>query len=360
MKNIAKITVLFLLVFSLCGCSSNYITLNDMAIVSSILIDKEDDKYISYIELYKEEKSENKSKKISYFVNGTGKTIKSSILNATESVSKTLYFVHINAIIFSKNIAENNLQDVFDYLVTRVQLNSNYYLLISDNIKELMDAKDNDNPILGEKINKLVNNSTNSGVMVNFDFLEKLKNFTSSNKDIYLNKVEVKDDNVTIDKGYYFSDTKLVGNLTEDDLKLINLFKDTKNIYFTYFYKDAFYTLKIDQVNVKYDIKDKIYVTLNIKANVDTSQHELDLDKIEVIREINKHTKNSLNDKLTVFINNLKENNSDILGINNYIYRIYGRKKLDFFKDETVIKVNVNINKKGLIHSTLGGQYEKK
>ena len=41
-----------------------------MAIVSSIIIDKEDDKYITHIEIYKEEKSENKSKKESFFIKG--------------------------------------------------------------------------------------------------------------------------------------------------------------------------------------------------------------------------------------------------------------------------------------------------
>ena len=43
-----------------------------------------------------------------------------------------------------------------------------------------------------------------------------------------------------------------------------------------------------------------------------------------------------------------------------YIYKIYGKKKLDFFKDDFDIKVNVVINKKGLVHDTLGGNYHEK
>ena len=59
-------------------------------------------------------------------------------------------------------------------------------------------------------------------------------------------------------------------------------------------------------------------------------------------------------------LNRLKKDKSDILGINNYIYKIYGKKKLDFFKDDFDIKVNVVINKKGLVHDTLGGNYHEK
>ena len=358
---IYKLIILLLIPIILTGCDTNYQALNDMVLVSSVLIDKDNDgNYVTYIELYKEEKSENKSKKTSYFVKGIGKTIKSSMIDASSSVSKNLYYVHINAVIFSKKVSETNMEDLFNYLVSKVQINSNYYILISDNIKELLDTKDSDNSILGEKIEKLIANSSNSGTMANYDFMEKLRNFTNANKDIYLNKIEVRNDLTTIKDGYYFNGKKLVGELSNDELKLINLFKNTKNIYFTFFYKDNYYNLKIDSCDIKYSIKDKIYINLNIKANIDTSSEYFKIDNIDVINELNKHTEDSLKEKLYSFLNKIKNDKSDLLGINNYIYRIYGKKKLDFFKDDFSVKTNVVINKKGLVHDTLGGYYEEK
>ena len=56
LKNIIKMFTLLIIMFSMTGCNSNYMSLNDMAIVSSIIIDKKDDKYITHIEIYKEEK----------------------------------------------------------------------------------------------------------------------------------------------------------------------------------------------------------------------------------------------------------------------------------------------------------------
>lgn len=356
-----RILLLFLITITLSGCSTNYQSLNDMAIVSSVLIDKdEDNNFITYIELYKEEKSENKSKKVSYFVKGLGKSIKSSMNNAASSISKNLYYVHINAVIFSKDVASTNMEDLFNYLVSRVQINSNYYILISDDIKELLDTKDNDNDILGEKIDKLINNSSNSGTMANYDFMEILRNFTSPNKDIHLNKISERNDITTIKDGYYFNGEKLAGELDNNDLKLINLFKKSNNIYFTYKYNKDYYNLKIDSSNVSYNIKDKINIKLDIKADIDTAGENIKTANINVVEKLNKHTAQSIEHDLNNLLNRLKKDKSDILGINNYIYKIYGKKKLDFFKDDFDIKVNVVINKKGLVHDTLGGNYHEK
>ena len=62
LTKLKKIIFLIILLLSITGCNSSYNNLNDMAIVSSFLVDKKDDKYEVYIELYKEEKSENKCK----------------------------------------------------------------------------------------------------------------------------------------------------------------------------------------------------------------------------------------------------------------------------------------------------------
>ena len=59
-----KILLLFLITITLSGCTTNYQSLNDMAIVSCVLIDKdEDNNFITYIELYKEKKVKIKVKK---------------------------------------------------------------------------------------------------------------------------------------------------------------------------------------------------------------------------------------------------------------------------------------------------------
>lgn len=351
-----KIIFLLIIIFSISGCNSSYHNLNDLAIVSSFLVDKKEDKYEVHIELYKEEKSENKSKKVSYFIKGQGINLRDAIMDASSQVSKTLYFNHINAVIFSKDAIDGNLEYMFNYLEKRIQVNSNYYILISDKLDELMKSKDNDNPILGEKIKNLIRNSTNKGAMIDYDYLEKLSNYVSKNKDVYFNKISIVDDNVTIKEGYYFKDNDIVGELNNDEVKLINLFKNAENIYFNFDYeKNNYYVLKIDTTDVSFNFKNGIDIKLNIKANIDSAGSDIDLTNSKTIDKLSTHAKNSIERRLDEFINKLKNDESDVLAINNYIYKYCGYKKYDFFKNKTNINVDLVINKKGLVNNTIGG-----
>ena len=92
LNKITKIILLITITLSITGCNSSYKNLNDIGIVSSFLVDKNNNEYKVYIELYKEEKSDNKSEKKSYFITGNGKNLRQAILNASNSESKQLYF----------------------------------------------------------------------------------------------------------------------------------------------------------------------------------------------------------------------------------------------------------------------------
>lgn len=359
LKNIIKIITLFIILFSVSGCNTSYRNLNDLAIVSSFLVDTAGDNYKVYIELYKEEKSENKSKKVSYFVNGTGSNLRSAINDASNSVSKTLYFNHINAVIFSKEAIDNNLNYMFNYLEKRIQVNSNYNILITDDVEKLLKSEDDDNPILGEKIKYLIENSTNNGSMIDYDYLEKLSNFVSKNRDIYLSKISVKDKNVTIENGYYFKDEKIVGELNSDEIKLGNLFRSAENVYFTFEFEDkGYYVLKIDSSDFKFNFDDGINLSFNIKANIDSAASSIDLKDTEIIDKLNSHSSSSIERRFNELIEKLVRDKSDIMAINNYIYKYCGYKKYNFFKDKTNVSVDVVINKKGLVNNTIGGEHE--
>ncbi len=356
--------IIFLIIFMLflSGCNTNYNSLNDLGIVSSLIIDKVDNDYVTYIEIYKEEKSENKSKKSSYFIKGKADTIKGAMNEASLTLSKDLYFSHINAVIFSKNAVDDNLDNLFNYLERRIDLNSNFYILVSDDIKSLMKAKDNDNPILGEKIKGIITYSTNNGSLIEYDFLEKLYNFVNPKIDVFLNKIEVKDDNTLIKNAYVFKENKIATTLNENEIKLTNLLKNKNNIYFTFNDKDEkhYFILKIDNSKTKYSFKDGISIDIEIKATLDAFGEDLDLKKESTINSLNDIASRHLSNSLKNLIIKLRNNKTDILGINNRIYKTYGNQKRDFFKDDIKIKVNVVTNKKGLVLNTLGGENGKK
>lgn len=354
-KKITLIIALFTILFSLTGCSSNYMSLNDMAIVSSIIIDKKEDKYITHIEIYKEEKSENKSKKESFIVKGEGKHIKDAIDNASLLIGKTLYMVHLNAIVVSKDAIDNNMEILFNYLSRRIQLNSNYYILITDDVEKLLKSKDEDNPILGEKIKNLIKYNTNNGAVFDYDFLEKLANYLNPKIDVFLNKITVEDKNLKINEAYYFNNDKIVGSLNQDEVKLINLFKNNNNIYLDFEIDNKYYILKIDESKTKIDLNNGINIKLSATANLDSVHSDYDLTKSSIIEKLNNHANVSLENRYKELFSKIKENNSDILSINNYIYKVKGYEKYNIFKDNINIDIDITISKKGLMQNTIGG-----
>lgn len=349
-----KILLLISMMLILSGCNTNYNSLNDLAIVSSMIIDVKDGKYKTYIELYKQEKSENKSKKTSYFIEGTGSTIKNAINDASLTISKDLYFTHINAVIFSKEAVDGNLKSLFNYLEKRIDLNSNYYILVSDNIKELMDVSDKDNPILGEKIRGIITYSTNNGALVEYDFLDKLYNYVNPKIDVFLNKIEVKDDYALVENAYVFKKEKIVDSLDGKEIKITNLLKDNGNIYFNFGKDKDYFEIKIDKCDSKVTYEDNIKIQLNIKATLDSLGDNLNLNP-ESVSKMNKQASSSLKRQIEDLIEKIKSDKADIFGINNEIYKKFGYQKYDLFKNNVDVKVNVVISKKGLILDTIGG-----
>lgn len=354
-KKIFKIIIFFIIILSTTGCNTNYMSLNDMAIVSSIIIDKKDNKYITHVEIYKEEKSENKSKKESYFIKGEGKHIKEALDNASLLVGKTLYMVHINAIVVSKETINNNMEILFNYLSRRIQLNSNYYILVTDNVEELLKSKDEDNSILGEKIKNLTEYSNNNGAIYKYDFLEKLNNYINPRIDVVLNKIKIENKNLKINEAYYFDDDKIKGTLNQEEVILTNLFLNNKNIYLTFAIDEKYYILKIDESNTKIDLKNGININLSIIANLDSLHSDYDLTKSSTINKLNKHAELSLKKRYQELFNKLINDKSDILMLNDYIYRVKGYQKYNLFEDKININIDVTISKKGLMENTIGG-----
>lgn len=348
-----KIIILIMLMLTLTGCNTNYKSLNDIGIVSSLIIDKEDDKYKVNIEIYKETKES--SKKESYFVSGKGKHLKDALDNASLLISKNLYFTHINAIIVSREVIDGNMETLFNYLSRRIDLNSNYYILVTDDVDKLLDSKDKDNPILGEKIKNLTSYSSNNGAILKYDFLEKLYNYVNPKIDVILNKVSVKSDKVKINEAYFFDEEDIKGTLNQEEVKLVNLFNNNNNILLDFKLDDKYYILKIDESNLKITSNDKINIKFNIIANLDSVDENFDLTKSSTISKLNKHAEKSLEKRYKELINKLIENKSDILRINYTIYKYNGYQKYDIFKDDFDIKVDVKISKKGLMQNTIGG-----
>ena len=110
-----KLLILLIIPFILSGCY-DYNELNDLAIISGIGIDYEDEEYVVTYEILSTKKEgETSASSSTYNVTSRGKTVVEAFSNNGNLMDKVPYFEHVDVVVISEEIAKNNLKEVGEY-----------------------------------------------------------------------------------------------------------------------------------------------------------------------------------------------------------------------------------------------------
>lgn len=129
-----KIIIILITILLFSGCY-NYKELNEIAVVSSIAIDKEDDEYLVSAQVMnakQEEESEN-SQVIVY--TSKGKTINEALRDMTMKSSRRLYGGHLSKLVISEEIAKEGIVNVLDLYQRLTEVRNEFTITVSKNIK---------------------------------------------------------------------------------------------------------------------------------------------------------------------------------------------------------------------------------
>lgn len=118
-----KKTLILLVIFLLTGCY-NYTEINNIKLVDGIYIDYKENKYLGNFDVDEKIKVE-------------GSTINEIFRNFEENISKKPYYAHLKILIISKEVLHNHFDEVIEFFLRNNEIRNNFYLLISENIKEL-------------------------------------------------------------------------------------------------------------------------------------------------------------------------------------------------------------------------------
>lgn len=142
-----KKTVLLIifLSFLLCGCTG-YREIERGYLVSAIGFSQENDNSKIYIEaLLSSDTSDKSSKRV--VLTAKGASVEDAFQNLLKSLVKPLYFEHLGALIFEKNIN----YDAVNFLKNAADINYGIFLVKTDNVDALFKA-DTPNGMLGYDI----------------------------------------------------------------------------------------------------------------------------------------------------------------------------------------------------------------
>ena len=132
-----KIILLSFIIMLLCGCY-DYRELNDMSIVSSIGISYENNEYVVSLEITESVKSSNDSSISTKIVKGQDKLIANAFSKAMKNSNKQVYMELVKVLVLSEDVAKEGILPVIDYIIMSTNINSNYRMVVTKDIDELL------------------------------------------------------------------------------------------------------------------------------------------------------------------------------------------------------------------------------
>ena len=293
---------------------------------SSVLVEYKDEEYNLTIEIYDEEEVKTLTSK--------GKTLTEAFENADRKTENTIYYRHLNAILITDGV---DIKEVVYYFFRNPDTNDNFAMVYAPETDGIYEDKDKN---VGELI---VNNLRQDDL---FTFFEIMKNFTNNTRDLTFPIFDGKRFNgIKTLKG-----TEILGTLDEhDDNILMPLIGKEGTFLDTKCDGDNHFVIKIEGVNTKYKIEDKIKVSVSIEASLRELTCDIDTSKVDGLIKLERLANKDLEKKIQKLIDKFKEDETDTLGINTLIKDKYHNLDRKFYDFEYEVEADISIYKKGLL-----------
>lgn len=356
-----KLFLLLIIPFLLTGCF-DYNELSDLAIISGIGIDYQDDEFeVTFEILSTKKEGETSASSSSYNVTSKAKTIVEAFSRNGTLIDKVPYFEHLDVIVISETVAKNHLKEVGEYVIRTSKIRNETYLAIASNTsaKDVIESTSKEHPVAASFITNLLENNKNSASAAYYTpYTETLNSILTNGEDAMLSVVTTKE------KEDNEKEIKLVGIGVFDDFKLKYIFDteesailnllnnfDPETVFFKRECKNgtivaSVYSSKIniepsnDSTNIKGNI--------NVRINEDTCNDNY--RKEEVYEELQQEFTGILINKMNNVLELLKQNHSNALNIGKLYYNKYRKPNYELWMTKNfTYELDVKINKKGLI-----------
>lgn len=359
-----KILILIILLFTCTGCY-DYKEINDLAIISAIGVDYNNDMYIITLEVLNDKIDKSSSKITSYTRVGSGDTLTSAIESATDKLAKQPLFNHIKLMVLSDTIVQNKFDNIIDLFLRNTYFRENFYVISSMNTKPdiLLNNTTDENPVASNTITSLLENvsySSNTNVQKKFD--EIVEEVTTFGIDTCFSNIDLQENEFIISGMTIFKDYDYKDVLDNDYVKLYNLLKDEfDRPTFTIKYDDLSFTVAVNNGKLDSSIENGV---INIKGNlmgrILDNDPKFNIRNKDNLEKLDNNFSRLLNDKLQEFMKVIQESDSDILGLSEKYYKKTRKKDKDYWQ-KLDIKSNINfyINKKGLIYEVEKASWKK-
>lgn len=381
-KFVLIIITLFILLIS-SGCY-NYKEINDMAIVSSIGIDKDNknDKYIVSAQIMNSKESEDSEDSQITVYTKEGDTVHEALRNITLKSPRKLYGNHLSKIVLSEEVAKEGIDNILDTFNRVTEVRNEFIITIvkEDKASDVLKVLTTTESIPAEyvklslkiadktsgltyatKLDEFISLYLKKGIdpvvpVLKIDKKEKkgttINNITTTNP---ISKIVIEDLAVT-NKGKletYLKNEEVIGyNFLRNQIQkmIIPVKCDDENNYASILILKN----KTKSNAAKKDNKYIINFNINSEAIITEYNCKKDLTDEKVIKKLEKDTEKKIKRYIKKSLNKQKETKGKFLGLERIIYLDYPKYK----NEDYSVKYNAKVNlvRKGEIRNSVKGE----
>ena len=381
-KFVLIIITLFILLIS-SGCY-NYKEINDMAIVSSIGIDKDNknDKYIISAQIMNSKESEDSEDSQITVYTKEGDTVHEALRNITLKSPRKLYGNHLSKIVLSEEVAKEGIDNILDIFNRITEVRNEFIITIvkEDKASDVLKVLTTTESIPAEyvklslkiadktsgltyatKLDEFISLYLKKGIdpvvpVLKIDKKEKkgttINNITTTNP---ISKIVIEDLAVT-NKGKletYLKNEEVIGyNFLRNQIQkmIIPVKCDDENNYASILILKN----KTKSNTAKKDNKYIINFNINSEAIITEYNCKKDLTDEKVIKKLEKDTEKKIKRYIKKSLNKQKETKGKFLGLERIIYLDYPKYK----NEDYSVKYNAKVNlvRKGEIRNSVKGE----
>mgnify|MGYP004494470803 FL=1 len=382
MKKLLLSLITLLIIFLTSGCY-NYKEINQMAITSSIGIDKDETKneYIVSAQIMNSKENEESEDSQITVYSRKGKTIHEALRDLTLKSPRRLYGNHLSKIVLSEEVASEGIQNILDIFNRVTEVRNEFVVTIvkDDKASDVLKILTSTETIPAEYVKLSLKSADNNSGLT---YTTKLDEFVS----LYLKKgIDPTVPVLKIDKKS--KKGKTVDNITITDpiskIVIDSLAVTNEGKFETFLKKDEiigynYLRNQIQKMVIPVKCDDKNYASVSVQSNKTKSKIKKEnnkytvtfyinvnaiiteyncskkLTKTKTLESLEKGSEKKIKSYIKKAINKQKNTKGKFLGIERLIYLDYPKYKNEDYN----IKYNVNVNivRKGEISNSIKGE----
>jgi len=327
-----KIIFLIFYLFLFTGCM-NYTELNELGIIETMGIEKQDDKFLITLNMIDAKSENDESDELRKYYQATGKNIADAFQNIYLKTSKQIYISHLETLIISEDILNKEIEMVIDFFLRNEESRNAFLIVLSkDTLPSDILLEKEQNMEIRDLIKM---NEKEYGITSLITFEDFARNVKEEAIDPVIPVIKLDDETIEVD-GYAYLKKKKTAYLTKEESIIFNILQN-KNSKANLSISNDNLTAKITAINTKYKI-DKNNISFIIDGDIFITENANNLKKDYILKKI----KSLINNQINKLVEKSKIDNCDILGLTSLIRKTnnsyYQKEKKNLLK-----KINIDI-----------------